>query len=363
MKKLKIGMLAPIWLSIPPKKYGGTEWIIHHLTEGLVKKGHNVTLFASGDSKTSAKLVSVYPRSLRSDNIPWADQSYPLLNVATTFENAKKFDIIHSHVDRYDLYFTRLTKTPVVSTMHNRLIMTEHSSKRFNIYRHYNKHRLIAISKSQRDLALQYEKFNFVGIVYNSIDINAFHYNPEGSDGFIWIARIAKNKGIENAIRACEILGAKLTIAGTIDYTNIDYFNTTIKPHIDGKKIKFIGEINKSQKSKFFGNAKALLYPIEWDEPFGLVMTEAMACGTPVIAYDRGSVSEVVRNNFSGFVIPSNIRSLTNAMKKVSSIRRENCRELVKENFSIQKMVDSYEKIYYQIIKQHGNGPRNNSGH
>ncbi len=351
-KKLKIAVIAPIWLRIPPKKYGGTEWIIYYLVEELKKRGHNVTLFASGDSEVSTKLSSVYPRSLFDDKIPWTNQSWTLLHVSEALRQSDKFDIIHSHVDQYDLYFTPFVSTPIVATMHNRLFSGNPNNARIQIYKHFHKHRLVAISHSQKKLALKQNKYNFVGVVYNGIDIKNFAFNPKGSDTFIWIARFSRQKGVENAIRAARGLGVKLKLAGRVDYSEKKYFRTKIKPFIDGKQIRYVGEISKAQKSNFFGNAKALLYPIEWDEPFGLVMAEALACGTPVIAYNRGSVPEIVQDKKVGFVVKNNIRSLMNAMKQVDSIDRMGCRKHVEDNFTIERMVDGYEDIYYKTLNR-----------
>ncbi len=361
MKKLKIAQIAPLWYKIPPEKYGGIELIVHSLTEGLVERGHKVTLFASGDSKTSAKLVSVYPRHLRKDNIKWTDQEYTLLNLSEVFKRQDEFDVIHSHVDLYDLYFTPFIKKPFISTMHNRLMIDkikigkqikykQKQKMRIDIYRHFHNHGIVTISNAQKKLSQA--KMNFIGTVYNGVDIKKLTYNSEGSDYFIWIGRMHKDKGVENAIKAAKKLGMKLLLAGRVKHgAEKEYFEEKIKPHIDGKKIKFIGEITVKQKSEFFGKAKALLCPIEWDEPFGLVMTEAMACGTPVIAYDRGSVSEIVKEGKTGYVVKS-INGMIKAMKEIDKIDRRECRRLVEEKFSIDGMVDNYEKIYYKLANK-----------
>ncbi len=359
MKKLRIAQIAPLWYKIPPEKYGGIELIVYNLTEGLVKRGHKVTLFASGDSKTSARLFSVYPRYLRKDGIEWVNQKYTLLNLSEAFKREDEFDIIHSHVDLYDLFFTPFVKKPVVSTMHNRLMIDKvrigkqikyKGKERIDIYRHFRRHNIITISKAQKKLSDV--KMNFVGTVYNGIDIRKLKYNSKGSDHFIWIGRMHKDKGVENAIKAAEKSKMKLVLAGRVKHeAEKKYFKERIKPHIDGKKIKFEGEITVKQKAEFFGRAKALLYPIEWDEPFGLVMTEAMACGTPVIAFARGSVPEIVEDGKTGFVVKS-INGIVKAMREIDKIDRKECRRLVERKFSIDKMVESYEKIYRRLISQ-----------
>lgn len=359
-KKLRIAQIAPLWYKIPPEKYGGIELVIHNLTEELVKRGHDVTLFASGDSQTSARLFSVCPSNLRKNGVEWTDQKYTLLNLCEALKKQDEFDIIHSHVDLYDLFFSPFVKTPFISTMHNRIMIDlmnkkrkidEHSLRRVEIYRSFPRHKIVSISDSQARLADA--KVNFVGRVYNGIDLEEFDFNSRGSDHFIWIGRMHKQKGVENAISAAKKAKVKLVLAGRVqkDTREKIYFDEKIKPRLDGENIKFIGEISRKQKSEFFGGAKALLYPIEWDEPFGLVMAEAMACGTPVIAFDRGSARELVKDGKTGFVV-KDIGGLKAAIKKIDSIDRRECRKHVENNFTIGKMADGYEEIYYKSLEK-----------
>ncbi len=294
MKKLKIAQVAPLWLPIPPKKYGGIEWIVYHLCEKLVKKGHDVTLFASGDSKTPAKLVPIHGRSLLKDNISWQDNVYNMLALSTAFKRANEFDIIHTHVDLWEVYFPQLVKTPCLHTIHNPLYSSQKKDSRLYIMEKFRNNNYVAISESQKKLSRA--KLKFIKTVYNGIRIEDFKFNPKPKDHFIWCARIDKYKGIENAIKIAKQAGIKLLLAGRLDPTQTEYFEKNIKPHL-GKQIQFIGEYGTKEKSSFFGQAKALIYPIEWHEPFGLNMTEAMACGTPVIAYKKGSTPEVIKHN------------------------------------------------------------------
>ena len=347
MKKLKIAQVAPLWISVPPKKYGGIELVVSNLTEELVKRGHQVTLFASGDSKTSAKLVSVYPRGVLRDGISWRDKCYDMLNLSTVFEHAQEFDIIHTHIDLWNLYFARLVSTPTVHTIHNRLYSSKKKNSRLFVMEHYKKNNFIAISNSQRKLSRV--KLNFIKTVHNGIRVEDFKFNANPDDHFIWIARIDKYKGIENVIRVAKKAKIKLTLAGRLDKVQENYFKNNVKPHLN-KNIKFIGEIGKKEKSSFFGRAKALLYPIEWEEPFGLLMSEAMACGTPVIAFKKGSVPEIVKNNKTGFVV-NTISEMVKAIKKIDQIDRRECRKHVEENFTVQKMADGYEDAYKKILK------------
>ena len=359
MKKLKIAQIAPLWVPVPPSKYGGIERVASYLTEELVRRGHEVTLFASGDSKTKANLVSVYPRSLLKDNIPWTDHLWNLENLSYAFSRAKEFDVIHSHLDVWSVFFQEIVKTPVVHTFHNPLYANKEKKITTNRLRMFDRHKKGAhwcyISKSQK--ALSPLKIRQSSIVYNGIDAALFKFNPKPKNYFVWIARIDPYKGIENAIAAAEMAGVKLLLAGRLDEVRKDYFNQRIKPHL-GTRIKYVGELSQKELSGFYGGAIACLYPIEWHEPFGLVMVEAMACGTPVIGFARGSVSEVVKHEYSGFVLPmmkkgkKNIKGLAKAIEKIKDIKRENCRNWVDKNFTYQTMTDRYEKIYYKLAKK-----------
>jgi len=354
-RKLKIAQVAPLWFSIPPKKYGGIEWIVYNLCEGLTKLGHQVTLFASGDSKVPCKLKSVYPTSLIKNHISWQDNTYNILNLSRAFQKAKEFDIIHTHIDLWDMYFAPIVETPSVHTIHNPLYSTSKLDSRLFIFEKFKHNNFVTISNSQRRLSRV--KLNATTI-YNGIRLEEFKFNPRPKDYFVWAARIDKYKGIENAIFAAEKAGVKLILAGRLDPRQKDYFQTRIKPHLN-RNIKYIGEYSRKEKSDFFGKAKALLYPIEWFEPFGLNMAEAQACGTPVIAFDRGSVPEVVKNGKTGFVVPfkdkkgkTNINGLANAIKNIDKIKREDCRKWVKQNFTEEVMVKNYEKLYYKLISK-----------
>lgn len=344
---LKIAQIAPLWIRIPPEKYGGTELIVYHLCNELTKRGHDVTLFASGNSKTRAKLHATYKTNLLKAGVPWTNQMYTLYHLAESFEQSKKFDIMHSHIDLYETFFAYFSACPVLHTIHNPLYSSRKDDLRLKILEKSKWSSYVNISLSQLRLS-PLKKLNSVGVVYNGIDINNFKMNHAGSDHFIWIARVDKYKGIENAINACKKAGERLIMAGRLDNAQKVYFKKNIKPHLN-KNIKFIGEISASQKSDFFGHAKALLYPIEWHEPFGLVMIEAMACGTPVIAYDMGSVREIVKDGLTGFVV-KNIPEMIQAMKKIHTVDRRRCREWVRERFTIQTMVNGYEKIYYKML-------------
>lgn len=348
MKKLKIAQVAPMWFPIPPAKYGGIEWIVYHLCEGLTKMGHEVTLFASGDSKVPCKLVPVHPRSLIDDGVAWTDQTYNLLNLSESLKRNKEFDIFHTHVDLWEVYFPQLIKTPCVHTMHNPLYSSREKDSRLFMLKKFKNNNYVAISDSQKKLSRN--RLNFVKTIYNGIRIKDFKFNPSPKDHFIWCARIDKYKGIENAIKIAKKANVKLVLAGRLDIKQKDYFKQRIKPCL-GKQIKYIGEYSFAEKSDFFGNARALLYPIEWHEPFGLNMAESMACGTPVIAYKMGSVPEVVKDGKTGFVV-KDIAGAIKAVKKIDQIKREDCRRWVEDKFSTEAMVKNYQDLYYELISK-----------
>lgn len=356
-KKLRIAQVAPLWFTIPPKGYGGIERIVSMLTEELIHRGHEVTLFASPGSVTSARLISIFDKPLIEAGISWSNPIWSLRNLSTAFERANKdeFDVIHSHLDLWALFFQGISRVPLIHTMHNPLYRTNADATKDDRLRLFTEEaertNIVFISESARKLAM-------IGmpqsrVIYNGIDLQHFHFNKKGGEHFIWIARMNKHKGVENAIAAVEKLNAKLLLAGRIDPTQQEYFEKMIKPHLN-KNVQYVGELQDNELSDFYGNAKAFLYPIEWEEPFGLVVAEAMACGTPVIAYRRGSMEELIKEGESGFVVESNIEKLTSAMKKVDQIDRDVVRKHMEDNFGKERMVDEYEKFYYELCQRQG---------
>ena len=359
-KKLRIAQVAPLWITVPPEKYGGIERIIAMLCDGLTQKGHEVTLFAAPGSKTKAKLISVFEKPLLETNISWSNPVWNLRNLSKAFEMANngQFDIIHSHLDLWTLFFHNLTKIPVLQTMHNPLYRDNADASKDDRLKLFTEEAgkidIVFISQSAKNQAMVKFPEGNGQIIYNGSDISHFQFNPKGGDHFVWIARMNKHKGVENAIAACEKMNVKLLLAGRIDPTQKEYFETYIKPHLN-EKIEYVGELTEDQLSDFYGPAKALLYPIEWEEPFGLVVTESMACGTPVIAYRRGSMPELIEDGKTGFVVDSNIDLLVEAMKKADRIDRALVRQRVEEKFSKETMVDNYEKAYYKLISENKN--------
>ena len=350
MKKLKIAQLAPLWEPVPPKKYGGIEIMIKALTDELVKRGHEATLFAAGNSKTKAELKAVFPKSLLEEKVDWYHRSQNLINAGNAFKYADKFDIIHNHAGDNALFFTDICQTPVLTTLHNVLPDPKNrNSDEYVTFKYYaRKTNFASISFNQRthtDLKLKY-----VDNIYNGININDFSFNENPKDYLAWLGRIHYGKGMWNAVSAAKKSKQKLMLAGGATCETDEEYFKSVKPMIDGKRIKYIGEVSPKEKNELLGNAKALLFPTIWEEPFGLVMIEAMACGAPVIAFNKGSVPEVIKNGKTGFIV-KNEKEMIEAIKKIDKINRADCRQHVENNFTVEKMVDRYERVYEKVIK------------
>jgi glycosyltransferase involved in cell wall biosynthesis len=344
---MRIAQLAPLWERVPPPLYGGTELVVSLLTEELVRQGHDVTLFATGDSVTTAKLISVYPRPLYRDNIPWTNTTYNLLNIAHCTEMADKFDIIHSHLGYLSLYFSRLLSIPMVHTWHGSFDKKDKIRRTLPpVLQYFDQEPIVSISDSQRILPIN----NYISTVYNGIDINSFEYNAKAGTPLVWLGRVCDEKGTWEATQVAKQLGIPLILAGKVDYVNQKYFEEKIKPEL-GSLITFIGEVNHQQKVDLLKNAIALLNPIKWQEPFGLVMPEAMACGTPVIAFNRGSVPEIIVDGKTGYIV-NTVEEMVSAVKKIHQIRREDCRHHVEDNFTVQRMVAGYLSVYERLLKR-----------
>lgn len=349
MKKLRIAQIAPLWEQIPPPLYGGTERVVSLLTEGLVSKGHDVTLFACGNSKTGATLESVYPRPLFRDGIPWTDIIYPTLNITAAFDQAANFDIIHMHLNKSSDYVSlplaRHIKEKVIFTLHFPYPLSQGRTSRHEFLQKYKDMNFISISHSQRRGG---ENLHWLGTVYNGIDLSPYTYHDQPKDYFAWLGKFNPDKGVAEAIQAAKKAGEKLIMAGKIDELekeDLVYFKEQVEPHIDGTQIQFIGEADDKKKNDLFGNAKAFLNPIKWNEPFGLVMTEAMATGTPVIAFAQGAATEIIEDGKTGFLV-NTVDEMVEKMQKLDSIKRKDCRMRVEHFFSGKSMVEGYEKIF-----------------
>jgi glycosyltransferase involved in cell wall biosynthesis len=342
---MRIAQIAPLWERVPPPAYGGIELVVGLLTDELVRRGHEVTLFASGDSITSAKLTSVHPRALRLDSSIKEYGIYEMLQLGSVYERADEFDIIHSHMGCASLSYTKLVKTPTVNTLHG--IFTPDNEKMFQ----YAKSQpFVSISDAQRELRLG---LNYVGTVYNGIDVSSYKFYPQPDEPpyLAFLGRISPEKGAHLAIEIAKKAGWRLKIAGKVDVVDVEYFEKEVKPLIDGQQIEYLGEANHTQKNILMGGAVATLFPITWREPFGLVMVESMASGTPVIAIKLGSTTEVIAHGKTGFLC-NDVEECVSAIAKVADLDRYACREYVQNRFSLQAMTDGYEEVYRQILQK-----------
>ena len=347
-RKLKIAQLVLPWIPLPPPGYAGTEWIVYWLTEELVRRGHQVTLFSVGESKTKARLSYLFKKAfgLQPDVMKTLKSSfYPWMHVASCFERQDEFDIIHSHAQFLALPFAAASKTPSLHTFHR--IFKFESKDDQDLLKHYGWLNFTSISNSQRIPGI-----NFIATVYNGIPVQKFKFSPKGKGYLLWIGRIIDKKGPKETIMVAKKLKMKLIMIGKI--TQPEYFKKEIKPEIDGKLIKYLGELPQKRLVKYYADAYCTLFPIKWNEPFGLVPIESMACGTPVVAFRNGAARETILDKKTGFLIKEKegINGLVEAVKNIDSIKRENCRKWVEKKFSVKKMVDDYEKVYYKILNK-----------
>lgn len=341
---MKIAQVAPLFEAVPPKLYGGTERVVHYLTEELVKLGHDVTLFASGDSKTNATLVSHVPEALRLDKYCEDTLAPHIVQLMDVIERADEFDMIHFHNDYLNFPFTQRLSTAHVTTLHGKLNIPELQL----IYNKFPDQPVISISNSQRKPLPQ---ANWIRTVYHGLPFD-LHKAGNGKEGYLaFLGRVSPEKGLGAAISVAKKMGLRLKIAAKVDKADREYYAEQIKPLLDDPLIEFIGEINEEQKTEFLGNALALLFLINWEEPFGIVTIEAMACGTPVIAFGRGSVPEIVENGKSGFIV-QNEEEAVEAIKRVPGLDRETVRECFEKGFTARRMALDYVDVYQRLQKQ-----------
>jgi glycosyltransferase involved in cell wall biosynthesis len=338
---MKIAQIAPLWETVPPSTYGGIELVVSLLSDELVRRGHDVTLFASGDSRTLARLEPVYPRALRLDPDIKEHIMYEMHEASEVYQRAAEFDIIHSHVGVWSLALASMVSTPTVHTLHGQF--TKDSSRVFSLHRTQP---YVSISNSQRKLDL-----NYTSTVYNGIDTDAYTFTPKPQQPpyLAFLGRFSPEKGPQHAIAIAKETGWHLKMAGKVDVVDKKFFDSEIAPHIDGKQIEFIGEVNHAQKVELLGNASATLFPITWQEPFGLVMVESMAAGTPVIGINMGSVPEVILNGKAGFVCES-YAEMAAMIPQALELDRQECRNHVVNNFSKERMVDGYLAVYEKML-------------
>jgi glycosyltransferase involved in cell wall biosynthesis len=355
MRKLRIGQISPLNLPIPPKKYGGTERVIFWLCEELKKMGHEVFLFGTGDSKVSCKLIPIVKRALWKNKKIKEYAPYYALEMAIISKMAEKLklDILHDHLGPWSLTLYGKLKIPILHTLH---VPFQEREDRIFVYKKLNA-KLVSISFAQRKSA---PNLNYVANVYNGIDISKFPFNKKPKNYFIWVGELSRRKGILEVIEIAKRTKINFYLAGRIpppkQFEDYQFFKKFVEKRLNKGKIRYLGELSQRKLSFYYRKAIAFLYPLQWEEPFGLTMVESMACGTPVIAFKRGSVPEVVKDKLTGFVIEpfkkgkQNFEDFISAIESISNIKRENCREWVEKKFTKEKMAREYEKVYYKIL-------------
>ena len=342
---MKIAQIAPLAESVPPKLYGGTERVVSYLTEELIRLGHDVTLFASADSETSARLIACAPRAQRLDSSLQDPLAELTLMLECVRRHAQEFDILHFHVENLHLPLFRPMARRTVTTMHSRLDRPEVAP----LYREFSDMPLVSISNSQRT-ALPFA--NWVGTVYHGLAREVCPFNPAPRGNyFAFLGRVSPEKGLERAIEIARRANVRLRIAAKVDRADEDYFNERLVPLFSLPGIEFVGEVDEAQKPAFLGNASALLFPIQWPEPFGLAMIEAMSCGTPVIAWRNGAVPEVVEDGRTGIIVDS-VEQAVAAVLRAGRMDRLAVRERFEERFSAARMAQDYLAVYRALARR-----------
>lgn len=338
---MRIAQIGPLTESVPPKLYGGTERVISWLTEELVALGHDVTLFASGDSKTSAKLEPVWPRALRLDGSVRDANALHMAMLEQVFQRAHEFDVLHFHLDYYPFSLFSRQRTPFVTTLHGRLDLPEHQIA----FKSVASAPLISISNNQRT---PIDDAPWMGTIYHGLPASLLMPQPMRPEYLAFMGRIAPEKAVDQAIEIATRCGLPLKIAAKVDPVDREYFEEKIEPLLDRRGVEFIGEIGDEEKPAFLSGAMALLVPMAWPEPFGLVMIEAMACGTPVIAYNQGSAPEIVEDGSTGFIV-QDVPDAVAALDRVPTLSRKHIRKRFEERFTSRRMAQDYLAIYHSL--------------
>lgn len=341
---MRIAQVAPLFESCPPQLYGGTERIVAHLTDELVKQGHEVTLFASADSTTSARLHPACPRALRLDPSVRDPHAYQTLMIEKVLQHAASFDVIHFHIDHHYFPLSRFLKTPFVHTHHGRLDMPE----LWPLFGEFSELPLVSISDAQR---APVPNLNWQATVYHGLPRDALRFSPRRGSYLAFLGRVSPEKGPHIAIEIARRAGMPLKLAAKIDRHDAEFYESTLRPLLQSPGVEYLGEIGGRDKEALLQGAEALLFPIDWPEPFGLVMIEAFAAGTPVIAYRRGSVSEIVEHGKTGWVVDSIDEAVT-AVANVAKIDRAACRRAFEERFSAERMTQDYVGVYGTLVAQ-----------
>lgn len=339
---MRIAQVAPLFESVPPRLYGGSERVVAYLCDTLTKMGHEVTLYASADSNTLANLVPMCDRSLRLDAKCIAPLAHYMLMLERVFKDSKRFDIIHFHTDYLHFSLARRYPGPTLTTLHGRLDIPE----LFPLYKEFKEIPLVSVSNAQRK-PLPWA--NWIGTVYHGLPLHRYPFQPMTGSYLAFLGRISPEKRVDTAIAVAKRLGIPLKIAAKVDKVDLEYYQSIIKPLLDDPLIEYVGEISERDKGAFLGNALALLFPIDWPEPFGLVMIEAMACGTPVITRRCGSVPEVVRHGTTGFICDTEAE-MADAVERCASLNRATIRGECEVRFSASRMATNYLDIYDSLV-------------
>ena len=339
---MRIAQVAPLYESVPPQLYGGTERVVSYLTEELVRQGHHVTLFASGDSQTRARLIPVCERSLRLDPEQRDQLAHHVLMLEEVAKRAAHFDVIHFHIDYLHYPLSRRQPVAQLTTLHGRLDMPELAP----LYAEFREMPVVSISDAQR---APLPHANWLGTVHHGLPLDLLRFAAGPGSYLAFVGRTSPEKGLDRAIEIARRAGIELRIAAKVDAADREYFEEVIAPLLDGPLVEFVGEIGEAEKEEFLGKALALLFPIDWPEPFGLVMIEAMACGTPVIAFSGGSVSEIVDPGRTGFIV-ADLDAAVGAVGEVARLDRSLCREVFEARFSAERMACEYLDLYERTL-------------
>ena len=339
---MRIAQVAPLYESVPPKYYGGTERVVSYLTEELVRQGHEVTLFASGDSETKARLVAACQRSLRLDKHCIDHLAHHIVMLERVFQEAPEFDIVHFHVDYLHFSMSRRQQITHVTTLHGRLDIPD----LFPLYQEFRDMPVISISDVQRE-PLPWA--NWQATVYHGLPADLYRFRAQPGSYLAFLGRISPEKRVDRAIEIAKRVQIPLKIAAKVDRVDRKYFKSVIEPLLRDSLVEVVGEIGDREKDEFLGNAYALLVPIDWPEPFGLVMIEAMACGTPVIAYRGGAVPEIMEEGHTGFIVEE-LEDAVEAARRIPKLSRTRCREVFEQRFTASRMANDYVRAYERLI-------------
>ena len=339
---MKIAQVAPLYESVPPKYYGGTERVVSYLTEELVRQGHDVTLFASGDSETKARLIAACRSSLRLDKRCQNQIAHHFVMLERLFQRAAEFDIVHFHIDYLHFPLSRRELITHVTTLHGRLDIPD----LVPLYQEFQDMPVISISNGQRE-PLPWA--NWQATVYHGLPVDMYRFREKPGNYLAFLGRVSPEKRVDRAIEIARRVGMPLKIAAKVDPVDRDYFESVISPLLSNSPVEFVGEISDGEKDEFLGNAYALLFPIDWPEPFGLVMIEAMACGTPVIAYRGGAVPEIMEQGHTGFIVHG-VEDAVEAVRDVAQLSRKRCREVFEERFTATRMAHDYVQQFERLI-------------